>query len=146
MATVLTPRIEKTPGVCGGEARIAGTRIPVWLLVQYRKSGVTDKRLLEFYPHLTAADLEACWDYYQHHTNELEQSLWLNDTAANVPAGTPPRAWVIVSGLLLGVPEATVREAFDPPLTADDVAAAWAKYWTNPAGVEEDIARHRRAG
>jgi Protein of unknown function (DUF433) len=28
--------IEKTPGVCGGAARVAGTRIPVWQLVEAR--------------------------------------------------------------------------------------------------------------
>ncbi|NEO64576.1 MAG: DUF433 domain-containing protein, partial [Moorea sp. SIO4G2] len=31
--------IEKTPGVCGGDARIANTRIPVWVLVQARNLG-----------------------------------------------------------------------------------------------------------
>ena len=28
--------VETTPGVCGGEARIVGTRIPVWQLVEAR--------------------------------------------------------------------------------------------------------------
>ncbi len=38
--------IAKTPGVCGGDACIAGTRIPVWVLVDYRRLGTSDSELL----------------------------------------------------------------------------------------------------
>ena len=34
--------IESTPEVCGGDPRIAGTRIPVWTLEQYRRLGLTE--------------------------------------------------------------------------------------------------------
>ena len=34
--------IESTAGVCGGDARIAGTRIPVWTLEHYRRLGLTE--------------------------------------------------------------------------------------------------------
>ncbi len=34
--------IEKTPGVCGGEACIVKTRIPIWVLVEARRLGYTD--------------------------------------------------------------------------------------------------------
>ncbi|MCU0544965.1 MAG: DUF433 domain-containing protein [Oscillatoriaceae cyanobacterium Prado104] len=37
--------IEKNPGVVGGNARIAGTRIAVWGLVESRQLGATDDRL-----------------------------------------------------------------------------------------------------
>ncbi|WP_008311890.1 DUF433 domain-containing protein [Leptolyngbya sp. PCC 6406] len=33
--------IEKTPGICGGDARIAQIRIPVWVLVQARNLGIS---------------------------------------------------------------------------------------------------------
>ena len=59
MSDASTSSIVKTSDVCFGRARIHNTRIPVWLLVAYRKSGTTDERLIEFYPHLTAADLQA---------------------------------------------------------------------------------------
>jgi len=75
MSAVSTPTIEKTPGVCGGDARIANTRIPVWLLVGYRKDGVDDAGLLQMYPSLTLADLSAAWWYYAEHRNEIEQSI-----------------------------------------------------------------------
>ena len=34
--------IIKKPGVVGGDACIAGTRIPVWDLVEYRRMGASD--------------------------------------------------------------------------------------------------------
>ena len=75
MSAVLTARIERTPGVCGGDARIAGTRIPVWLLVAYRKDGVAEERLLEFYPSLTLADLSAAWWRYAENREEIERAI-----------------------------------------------------------------------
>jgi hypothetical protein len=36
--------ISKTPGIVGGDACIAGTRIPVWDLVEYRQMGATGYR------------------------------------------------------------------------------------------------------
>jgi uncharacterized protein (DUF433 family) len=75
MSIVITPSIEKTPGICGGDARIANTRIPVWLLVGYRKDGMTDQRLLETYPALTLNDLAAAWWYYAEHREEIDQTI-----------------------------------------------------------------------
>ena len=48
------PGIESTPGVCGGEPRVSGTRIPVWVLEQARRLGATDADLLRSYPVLGA--------------------------------------------------------------------------------------------
>lgn len=39
--------IQKTPGVCGGEACVAGTRIAVWMLVEARRAGCKDEEILE---------------------------------------------------------------------------------------------------
>jgi uncharacterized protein (DUF433 family) len=55
--------IESTPGVCGGEPRIAGTRIPVRTLEQYRRLGLTEAQILDAYPGLRAADLINAWAY-----------------------------------------------------------------------------------
>ena len=75
MPTVVESSIEKTPGVCGGDARIRNTRIPVWLLVGYRKDGVSESRLLEMYPTLNLNDLSAAWWYYAEHHDEIEQAI-----------------------------------------------------------------------
>lgn len=55
--------ITKTPGVCGGEACIAETRIAIWLLVEAQQLGISEAQLLQDYPHITAADLVNAWAY-----------------------------------------------------------------------------------
>lgn len=52
-------RIQRTSGVCGGEARVGMTRIAVWMLEEARRSGVGDLDLLKDYPGLSVFDLEA---------------------------------------------------------------------------------------
>ena len=42
--------IQNTPGVCGGDACIRQTRIPVWVLVNARGLGISEAELLEDYP------------------------------------------------------------------------------------------------
>ena len=67
-----TNLIQKTLGVCGGNARIRSTRIPVWTLVSFRKQGASDEELLENYPGLNQQDLEAAWSYYGNNPDEIE--------------------------------------------------------------------------
>lgn len=143
---LIADRIRKTPGVCGGDARIADHRIPVWLLVVQKKTGRSDAEILTDYPGLTADDLAAAWAYYQAEPLEIEQLIWLNDTSANVPAGSSPPASIIIAGKQLGLPDAEVMEAFDPPLTPTRLSAAWQAYMAAPAAVEREIAALRRAG
>ena len=71
--------IRHTRGVCGGHACIRNTRIPVWTLVSLQSQGATDNELLEEYPSLIQTDLEAAWIYYQHHQEEIEQAIALQD-------------------------------------------------------------------
>jgi uncharacterized protein (DUF433 family) len=75
------PGIESTPGVCGGEPRIVRTRIPVWVLVQFRKLGASEADLLLSYPTLRAEDLTNAWAYYRSHRPEIEQQIIENETA-----------------------------------------------------------------
>ncbi len=67
--------VEKVPEVCGGEARIRRTRIPVWLLVEARQGGVSESQLLEGYPSLSAADLVAAWAYYAANRPEIQEAI-----------------------------------------------------------------------
>ncbi|MDB9512148.1 DUF433 domain-containing protein [Kamptonema animale CS-326] len=71
--------IEKTPGVCGGDARIAKTRIPIWSLVNYRHLGANDLRILQDFPHLSAADLANAWAYADAHPEEIEAAIARNE-------------------------------------------------------------------
>ncbi|MEC4818967.1 MAG: DUF433 domain-containing protein [Scytonema sp. PMC 1069.18] len=73
--------ITKTPGVCGGEACIAGTRIAVWLLVEARRLGISEAQLLQDYPHISAADLVNAWAYADAHSKEIETAIRANEVA-----------------------------------------------------------------
>ena len=70
-----TETILKTPGVCGGNARVRDTRIPVWTLWRLRELGRTDEQLLEDYPTLLPADLPAAWEYARQHENEIAEAI-----------------------------------------------------------------------
>jgi uncharacterized protein (DUF433 family) len=67
--------IQSIPGVCGGQARIRNTRIPVWTLVAYRQQGATDEELLGNYPGLRATDLQAAWAYYDENSVEIDRLI-----------------------------------------------------------------------
>ncbi len=73
--------IQRTPGVCGGEARIGNTRIAVWMLEEARRLGVADAELLQDYPGLNAVDLTAAWAYVESHPAEIEKVIRENHEA-----------------------------------------------------------------
>jgi uncharacterized protein (DUF433 family) len=73
--------ITRTPGVMGGDACIANTRLPVWLFVSLRCQGSTDADLLEAYPHLSAADLVNVWAYADAHADEIAIALQAQEAA-----------------------------------------------------------------
>lgn len=73
--------IEKTPGVCGGDACIAETRIPVWVLVNARRLGITETELLRDYPTLSATDLANAWVYASAYAEEIEAAIQENEAA-----------------------------------------------------------------
>jgi len=71
--------ISKTPGVCGGDACIRNTRIPVWVLVNFRRFGLSESELLYNYPTLTAADLGNAWAYADAYPEEIEIAIQENE-------------------------------------------------------------------
>jgi len=72
-----TPGIDADPAVCGGEARIVRTRVPVWVLVQARRLGVSEAS----YPTLRAEDLANAWAYYRSHRDEIDAQIADNEAA-----------------------------------------------------------------
>jgi len=75
------PGIESRPEVCGGEACIVRTRIPVWLLVQARRLDTSEADLLRAYPTLRAEDLANAWAYHRAHPEEIERQIQENEAA-----------------------------------------------------------------
>lgn len=73
--------IEKTPNVCGGDARIIRTRIPIWVLEQYRRQGLSEAEILRSYPTLRAEDLVHAWAYVELHPVEIERQIRDNEEA-----------------------------------------------------------------
>lgn len=73
--------IEKTPGVCGGDARVRGTRHTVAGLVEWRRLGLNDFQILGRHPDLNSADLEAAWSYFDEHRGEIERAIRENEDA-----------------------------------------------------------------
>ena len=73
------PGIETTPGVCGGEACIVRTRIPVWLLEQAKRLGASEGELLLNFPTLRAEALVNAWAYARSHREEVEDQIRANE-------------------------------------------------------------------
>jgi len=56
-------RISIDSGVCHGQARIRGTRLPVHQIVSMLANGDTFESLLQAYPQIDRADINACLEY-----------------------------------------------------------------------------------
>ncbi|WP_333418743.1 DUF433 domain-containing protein [Microcoleus sp. MOSTC5] len=71
--------MNKTIGVCGGDACIRKSRIPVWVLASFRRLGMNESQLLDNYPTLTATDLANAWPYAAAFSDEIEIAIREND-------------------------------------------------------------------
>jgi uncharacterized protein (DUF433 family) len=61
------------------DACVHGTRIPVWVLDNCRRLGMTDAQILSAYHSLTPPDLEAASDYVAANRAESEQAIRENE-------------------------------------------------------------------
>ena len=69
--------IVKTPGICGGRARIDGTRIGIEVIVGLYQSGASVDEIVSGYPDsdLTPAKVHAALVYYYDHREEIDRLL-----------------------------------------------------------------------
>jgi uncharacterized protein (DUF433 family) len=75
-APSLADYIVKTPGVCSGQPRIAGTRIKVKHVYTWvERSGMTPAQVVAEYPQLTRAQVHAALAYYWSHQEEIQQDI-----------------------------------------------------------------------
>ena len=72
---VIKSWVQASPGVCGGEPCVRTTRHTVSGLVEWKKQGLTDARILEHHPDLTQADLNAAWAYYVTHRDAIDLAI-----------------------------------------------------------------------
>lgn len=75
------PGIESKRDVMGGDPCIVRTRIPVWLLEQYRRLGTSEADLLAGYPSLRAEDLVNAWAYARAHQDEIDRLIAEHESA-----------------------------------------------------------------
>ena len=59
----LVERIEVDPQVMHGKPVIAGTRIPVYVVLNLLAGGLSPEQVLQEYPDLTLEDVQACLAY-----------------------------------------------------------------------------------
>ena len=118
MQDVVARRIEKTPGVCGGRAAIAGHRIRVAdVVVWHEKRGYSPDEIVDLFPGINLADVYASLAYYFDHRQEIEDDV---------------RAFLIEKG-------------FDPQYGARPLKRTIQRYLEDPLA-EELIAGHFKSG
>ena len=72
----LADYIVRTPGVCSGQPRIAGTRIKVKHVYTWvERMGMTAAQVVAEYPHLTMAQVHAALAFYWSHRDEIHQDI-----------------------------------------------------------------------
>ena len=76
-----TSRITRRHHRHGTEACIRDTGINVWGLVERRRMGWPDSRILENVQGVTAEDLQAAWEYAAQHPEEIEAFIRRNALA-----------------------------------------------------------------
>jgi uncharacterized protein (DUF433 family) len=62
----------KTPGVCGGKARVENTRICVHDVVGLLQTGESVESVTRQLPGLTRAQVYECLAYYEDHLAEID--------------------------------------------------------------------------
>ncbi|MEW6233397.1 MAG: DUF433 domain-containing protein [Chloroflexota bacterium] len=79
----MSSRIEVNPDILLGKPVIAGTRIPVYLILNLLASGYSYERIIEAYPGLTREDITAALSF-------AEQRMRYEEVHPLEPAGLPP--------------------------------------------------------
>ncbi|MFQ5981661.1 MAG: DUF433 domain-containing protein [Candidatus Heimdallarchaeota archaeon] len=60
---LVAPRIEVDTEVCGGKPCIAGTRLAVYIILEWLENGKSFADIIEAYPFLTEDDIRAAVSY-----------------------------------------------------------------------------------
>lgn len=102
--TAIVPLIKEyivaTPGTCGGQPRIVGTRIKVQhVAVWHEKMLVTPAQIVAEYPQLTLAGVHCALAYYYDHQEEIEAQMKADEKfIEELKAKSPPVAREVLAG------------------------------------------------
>jgi uncharacterized protein (DUF433 family) len=76
MASSLVEHIVRTPGICGGKPRIAGSRLRVQdIVVWHEGHGLSPDEIVSQFPGITLADVYAALAYYHDHREAIRQDM-----------------------------------------------------------------------
>ncbi len=84
MATVIDigTLIVRTPGLCGGRPRIAGTGVSVRRIVGWYKLGLSPEEIADRIGHLSLAQVYAALAYYHANREEVEADIAAEEAEA----------------------------------------------------------------
>ncbi len=83
MLSLVSLKIQKTSGVCGGRVCVGDTRIPVWTLISFLQQGATDEEMIQAYPALTVDHLNLVREYYEAHRAEIDRDIQEQEISAH---------------------------------------------------------------
>lgn len=72
------PHIVHTPGICGGRARVKGSRISVRTIAELVRRGEPVEEISATYPQLSLAAIYDAISYYLDHREEIETEIEAN--------------------------------------------------------------------
>ena len=76
MADVITERITRTPGICGGKPCIAGHRVRVMdVVIWHEHLGMSADEIVTQIPSITLSDVHAALAYYFDHLDKLREEI-----------------------------------------------------------------------
>ncbi len=85
--------IRETPGVMGGYPCIGMTRIPVRGVVEVLRRHGNVEAVIEYFPQLTRAQIEAGLAYYEKHPARVDEDTETNDRAYAELVARKPKPW-----------------------------------------------------
>ena len=74
--TPIAARVTRNPQILRGKPIIRGTRVPVYLIVDFVTNGVTLAQIVEDYPDLTPEDVEAALAFAAQEKARTEVRRW----------------------------------------------------------------------
>src|SRR3954452_7008496 len=75
------PFVQETPGVSGGYPCVGNSRVPVRLIVEYTRAGLSVDDILDKYPHLTVEQIRGALDYYAAYPARVDEDIATNAQA-----------------------------------------------------------------
>ena len=84
--------IVRSPGVCSGRPRIAGTGVSVRRVVGWYKLGLSPEEIADRIGHLTLAQVYAALAYYHANCDEVETDLAAEEAEAETLERQHPEA------------------------------------------------------